>query len=92
MRQVRTNSGHTILYSGQTENHINGVAIIINKLTIIQCYAPTNEAEDDAKDNFYEQLQTFLSKVPRHDMVSGDLNAKVGCRTGHGQTRLWREE
>ena len=51
------------------------------KLTIIQCYAPTNEAEDEVKDEWYEQLNHVVSKVPRHDLllVIGDLNAKVGA-------------
>ena len=50
------------------------------KMTILQCYAPTNEAEDETKDDWYEQLQSAVSKVPQHDMllIMGDLNAKVG--------------
>ena len=27
------------------------------KLTIIQVYAPTNDVEDESKEEFYEQLQ-----------------------------------
>ena len=48
------------------------------KTTIIQVYAPTNEAEDK-EDDFYE-LQKIVDEVPRHDMflVVGDWNAKVG--------------
>ena len=51
-----------------------------SKLTVIQCYAPTNQAEEEEKDNFYEALQREVDLVPRHDvlMVNGDLNAKVG--------------
>ncbi|XP_032239018.2 craniofacial development protein 2-like [Nematostella vectensis] len=50
------------------------------KLTIIQCYAPKNEADDEAKDDWYDHLTQVISRVPRHDMllVIGDLNAKVG--------------
>ena len=49
-------------------------------LTIIQVYAPTNEAEEEEKDNFYEQLQKVMDATLRHDMLLllGDWNAKVG--------------
>lgn len=49
-------------------------------LTILQCYAPTNEAEEDVKDDFYEQFHHEVSKIPQHDMllIAGDLNAKGG--------------
>ena len=50
------------------------------KLSIIQVYAPMNEANVEDKDNFYEQLQTVVDSVHKHDilLVMGDLNAKVG--------------
>ena len=64
------------------------------KMTIVQCYAPTEEADDAEKDEFYAQLQGVLESVPKHDilLVMGDLNAKVGadnlgfeqCIGGHG--------
>ena len=50
------------------------------KISIIQVYAPTNEANDEDKEHFYEQLQAVVDGVPKHDIliVMGDLNAKVG--------------
>ena len=50
------------------------------KLTIIQCYAPTNDSEDDMKEEWYDQLQAAVSKVPQHDvlLIMGDMNAKTG--------------
>jgi len=49
-------------------------------LSLVQCYAPTNDSDDTTKDSFYAQLQAELEKLPRHDMlvIMGDLNAKVG--------------
>ena len=50
------------------------------KLTIILCYAPTNESDTEDKEDWYEQLQQAVAKVPQHDMllIIGDMNAKVG--------------
>jgi hypothetical protein len=52
----------------------------VRNVTIIQCYAPTNEASSDVKDRFYSELSQVFEKTNRGDikMVMGDLNAKVG--------------
>ncbi|VDO93245.1 unnamed protein product [Schistosoma margrebowiei] len=53
---------------------------------IIQCYAPTNDSNDDIKDQFYERLQSIIEKCPRKDVtiLMGDLNTKVGIdNTGY---------
>ena len=50
------------------------------KTTIIQVYAPTNDADTDEKDRFYELLQQVYDRTPRHDIIitMGDWNAKLG--------------
>ena len=50
------------------------------KVTILQCYAPTNVADEKEKEDFYEQLQAILDKRPKRDLklLMGDFNAKVG--------------
>ncbi|VDP52865.1 unnamed protein product [Schistosoma margrebowiei] len=72
-------------------------------MNIIQCYAPTNDSNDDIKDQFYERLQSVIEKCPRKDLtiLMGDLNAKVGIdntgyedimgRHGLGKKRKWRK-
>ena len=50
------------------------------KMTVIQSYAPTNEKDQEDKEEFYDALQTEISKTPQHDLLlpMGDMNAKVG--------------
>ena len=50
------------------------------KLSVIVCYAPTEDAEDEEKDTFYDELQAAVDETPTHDvlLIMGDLNAKVG--------------
>ncbi|PFX11280.1 Craniofacial development protein 2, partial [Stylophora pistillata] len=50
-----------------------------NNLILIQCYAPTNNSEEDL-DNFYLRLQAEIEQVPMQDLIIiiRDLKAKVG--------------
>ena len=50
------------------------------KLTIIACYAPTEEADEEERDELYEHLKEEIGTRPRHDvlMVIGYINARVG--------------
>ena len=70
-----------------------------HNLTIIQVYAPTTDHADEEVEEFYEQLENTIAKVPKKDitLVVGDWNAKVGTdsykdwsgtvgRFGTGQT------
>ena len=47
---------------------------------MVQAYAPTSDAMDEGKEEFYNQLRDTVSSCNRNDMivVMGDLNAKVG--------------
>ncbi|VDO72570.1 unnamed protein product [Schistosoma margrebowiei] len=49
-------------------------------MNIIQCYARTNDYNEDAKDQFYDRLQSIIEKCPTTDLtiLMGDFNAKVG--------------
>ena len=38
------------------------------KTTVVQVYAPTNEADEETKDNFNDMLQKVTDEIPRHDM------------------------
>lgn len=49
-------------------------------LVNINCYAPTEDKNDDIKDIFYEKLEAVYDSLPIHcvKMVVGDFNSKVG--------------
>ncbi|VDO74616.1 unnamed protein product [Schistosoma margrebowiei] len=68
-------------------------------MNIIQCYAPTNDRNDDIKDQFYERLQSIIEKCERNGVtiLMRNINAKVGIdNTGYeeimGRHRLTGRE
>ena len=55
------------------------------KLTPLTCCAPTEDAHEEEKDVFYDQLQSAIDDTPSRDvlLVIGDLNVRKGlskCR------------
>ena len=48
-------------------------------ITVIQVYAPTDNAEEAEVEQFYEDLQDLLELTPKKDVlfIIGDWNAKV---------------
>ena len=50
-------------------------------LNVIQCYAPTNDKDEEIKERFYRELQATMDRTNRKDItiLMGDLNAKVGA-------------
>ncbi|VDO80427.1 unnamed protein product [Schistosoma margrebowiei] len=48
-------------------------------INVIQCYAPTNDYNEYAKDRFYDRLQSIIEKCPTKDLtiLIGDLNDQV---------------
>ena len=57
-------------------------------ITVIQVYAPTNNAEEAEVERFYEDLQDLLELKPKKDVlfIIGDWNAKVERKETPGVT------
>ena len=57
-------------------------------ITVIQVYAPNNNAEEAEVEQFYEDLQDLLELTPKKDVLFmiGDWNAKVGSQEIPGVT------
>ena len=49
-------------------------------MNVIQCYAPTNDGEDQVKDQFYHRLQSVIDNFPERGVtiLMGDFNVKIG--------------
>ena len=56
--------------------------------TVIQVYAPTNNAEEAEVEWFYEDLQDLLELIPPKDVlfIIGDWNTNVGSQEIPGVT------
>ena len=52
------------------------------KITVIQVYATTTNADETEVEQFYEDLQDHLELTPQKDVlfIIGDWNAKVGSQ------------
>jgi exonuclease III len=50
-----------------------------HNITLINIYAPTEDKEEDIKEQFYEELQRVQDRVQKHDLsiILGDMNAKL---------------
>lgn len=52
----------------------------VRNLSVVQCYAPTENSDDGIKDSFYDMLNRTLDDIPAKDLILllGDFNSKVG--------------
>ena len=63
------------------------------KLSVIVCYAPTEETEDEEEDTFYDELQASVDDTPSYDvlLIMGDLSAKVGVDNQGQESTVGRQ-
>ena len=61
-------------------------------ITVIQVYAPTNNAEEAEFEQFYEDLQDLLELTPKKDVlfIIGDWNGQIYLRSPF-YLLLWQE-
>ena len=64
------------------------------KTIVIPCYAPTNDAEDEVKDAYYNALQSQINKTPQDDvlLVIRNQNAKVGNDNSQYKRSMGKED
>ena len=67
-------------------------------IRVIQVYGPTNNAEEDEVECFFEDLQDLLELIPKKDVlfIIKEWNAKVGSQETPGVTGkfglgIWNE-
>lgn len=76
---------------------IANIQLAVGKASIIQVYAPTEDASMDDKDHFYEDMQRSVDKARTENkmvVICGDLNARTGQdnTNAHGVLGLWGGE
>ena len=71
--------GHNLKNERMTSVHFQGKPF---NITVIQVYAPTNNAEEAEVEWFYEDLPDLLELTYKKDvlLITGDWNAKVGSQ------------
>jgi hypothetical protein len=49
-------------------------------MTIINIYAPKEEADEEIKEVFYKEIQLVINRIPNNDLILivGDYIAKIG--------------
>ena len=99
-QESRRRNGVAIIVSKRVQNAVLGCSLkndrIISvrfqgkpfKITVIQVYAPTSNAEEAEVEQFYEDLQDLLELTHNKDVlfIIGDWSAKVGNQETPGAT------
>ena len=55
-------------------------------ITLINAYAPTEDKTEEIKEQFYDDLQYMVDKVPKSDQIiilGDDVNAKLGKESAY---------
>ena len=53
--------------------------------TIISCYSPTNFSEETDLIASYNELSSFVHRIPKHNVlvIGGDMNTQIGKNVNH---------
>ena len=55
-------------------------------IDVVQCYAPTNDAEDEKKEEFYDRLQSVLVNFSLRSQISPCNSSYVCARQARKRT------
>jgi len=65
---------------GTSSHKYWGLRIKLSNITLINAYAPTEDKTEEIKEQFYDDSQSIVDKVPKSDLIIilGEVNAKLG--------------
>jgi len=82
--------GHTILDFKPVSMHMCKLRLRgkFYNYSFICIHAPTEDKDEEEKENFYDELEKTYEECPRSDvkLILGDFNAKVACEDENENT------
>ena len=93
---ILSHEAHNALISWEAAGPISNASFKTNKenikLNIIQCYASTNDTDEESKQDFYNKLQTLCDKLKEKRLERQNRIRHQQVRRSHRQLGTWQNE